>query len=561
MTETTNAKASRGKAAKKDEAPSVLALEWSLAELPSAQHRAGLAGLVLMVRWLEGQPGGFAGTCRITRIDEAGLSLLIDLAGLGSLLDATYEAASEEEEYPSPWKNKAPIREVQKEEVDKKGKVKTKTYYVYPRIVPSGAWLVSYDPSGNGSKGGEWTALFRRMLWETFRGVPATRAPFEERAAKRACGLAEDTWKDLCRPPEHAVRLPSTYYLGAQANSADGVPFFDRARYQFLLHFWPFVASIYVPAHVKPQDGKREYVPYAIVVPDVAALASFCEELPYVLKARETRAIGKSLPEAAVLDLAIEGALDTARRLRERIAAREGRKDTADLVLGYEVHHVTKEGNNVRVLSSSRVEPDADTVDHYARNRKAFRHPPFRQVWLSNLIHGRPRHVAFDRLIATSPLSTMTFGSNAFRHDARKYFEITSNEAAEMQEENETPENTRDDSIEAIVYAVVSGYVRGKLKAKYNLAWEDVKAGKKSKKDYEEKKEKVAKEAFLAVRARPEQDFVSYFAGTLCSVPQFLDTKRYSRLTHALQGDTGKVRTLTLLALSANAWSIPAKES
>ena len=30
----------------------VLELDYSLAELPSSQHRAGLAGLVLMVQWL-----------------------------------------------------------------------------------------------------------------------------------------------------------------------------------------------------------------------------------------------------------------------------------------------------------------------------------------------------------------------------------------------------------------------------------------------------------------------------------------------------------------------------
>jgi CRISPR-associated protein Cmx8 len=229
-------------------------------------------------------------------------------------------------------------------------------------------------------------------------------------------------------------------------------------------------------------------------------------------------------------------------------------------VLGYEVHHVTKEGNNVRVLSSSRVEPEPDMVDAYARVRRAFRDGPFRQTWLLNLVHRRPYHVGFDRLIATSPFSTMTFGSNSFRHDARKYFEITASEAAKMQEDK-TPEKTRDNSIEAIVYAVVNGYVRGRLKSKYGITWEDVKANRRPKKDYEEKKEKIAKDAFLAVRARPEQDFVSYFAGTLCSVPQFLDTERYGQLTHALQSEPGKVRTLTLLALSATAWSTPAKES
>ena len=33
----------------------VLELDYNLAELPSSQHRAGLAGLVLMVQWLKRQ--------------------------------------------------------------------------------------------------------------------------------------------------------------------------------------------------------------------------------------------------------------------------------------------------------------------------------------------------------------------------------------------------------------------------------------------------------------------------------------------------------------------------
>jgi len=37
-------------------ASELLELDYSLAELPSAQHRAGLAGLVMMVRWLERAP-------------------------------------------------------------------------------------------------------------------------------------------------------------------------------------------------------------------------------------------------------------------------------------------------------------------------------------------------------------------------------------------------------------------------------------------------------------------------------------------------------------------------
>jgi len=41
---------------KQTEAVDVLMLDYQLAELPSSQHRVGLAGLVLIIRWLERQP-------------------------------------------------------------------------------------------------------------------------------------------------------------------------------------------------------------------------------------------------------------------------------------------------------------------------------------------------------------------------------------------------------------------------------------------------------------------------------------------------------------------------
>jgi CRISPR-associated protein Cmx8 len=85
------------------------------------------------------------------------------------------------------------------------------------------------------------------------------------------------------------------------------------------------------------------------------------------------------------------------------------------------------------------------------------------------------------------------------------------------------------------------------------LKWSDVKENPEKKKKYEETKEKVAKDAFFAVRSRTEQsDFVNYFVSTLCSVPQFIKPEEYVSLTKALYDETDRVRTLTLLALSAN---------
>ncbi len=77
--------------------------------------------------------------------------------------------------------------------------------------------------------------------------------------------------------------------------------------------------------------------------------------------------------------------------------------------------------------------------------------------------------------------------------------------------------------------------------------------GTPAEKDYNEKKDKIAREAFLAVRSRTGADFVTYFTGTLCSVSQRVGHEGYLELARALGDDreVERVRSLTLLALSA----------
>jgi CRISPR-associated protein Cmx8 len=95
--------------------------------------------------------------------------------------------------------------------------------------------------------------------------------------------------------------------------------------------------------------------------------------------------------------------------------------------------------------------------------------------------------------------------------------------------------------------------VLGKTERKYDLSWSKAKGNPGLEKDYSEKKEKVAREAFLAVRSRTGADFVTYFTSTLCSVPQHASEETFLEIARALMDpkDVEKVRSLTLLALSA----------
>lgn len=512
-----------------------LELTYHLAELPSSQHRAGLAGLVLMCRWLEKQARkDLRGVCSIADLSAHHLVLRVDRDGLASLFDQVYGATSVERAYPRPFKGKEPIREATRTETGKNGKTKEVTEYYYPVTVPRGAYLEDWDHDG------PWTKLWRDMLWNILRGVPATRAPFEARASQESTTDAGDTFEQLTRMSS-VVDLPSTYFLGAQARTAENVRFRDLARYQFLLHFWPFVAPIYVPA-VIDNEGKRKFRGYAVAIPDVADLVEFCDELPDAMRERSNELAGYVPAEAAV-DLAVESALDLLARLKDRL--RNKGKHQIELVQGVDVFHVDKEGNNVRVLGTARIDVE-DIVDQYLSLRNAYRDSRFRRQRLLNLVQRQPWYAGFDQVLATTP-AKQTIASSWFRRDVRRAFDDhAKSKKSDMSESNQP-------SLESLIYRLVGIYLSARLHSKYGLEWKKVEGDDAKKKDYSEKREKLAKDAFLAIRSRTGSDFVDYFSGTIFSEPQRMGEGDFAAVARALLDHTDEVRTLTLLALSARA--------
>lgn len=534
----------------------VLNLDYQLAELPSSQHRAGLAGLVLIIRWLERQREFTekvknGAICKLTRLDDKGATLELNQTGLEYLFDEIYDASLEEQERNQLLKKRTkeviqPLREEEKEETDPKtNKTKTKKVYIYPVVVPKGSFLSdrSYDKSSDG-KNGLWIKLWRDMVWSILRGVPATRKPFEARAEGQYNDDAIKVWQQLIQPEEFTVDLPSTYFLGAQANNAENIPFKDRARLQFLLHFWLFAAQIYVP-EVIDNEGKRNFAGYAIAIPDIFKLKRFCERLSRLLSERSIEKSGY-LPRDCIVDLAIESALDIMMRLTERLTQSTGEQKTSSTVLGIDVIHTEKQGNNIRILGVSRLNPENLMINEYIRIRNQYWSPLFRKQRLLNLVNHSPWYSGFDSLLCTIPYKQIT-ENEYFKHDVR---EALNNEESAMTEQTETK---MEPNIEELVFELVKNYVKRKFYSKYELTWSNVKGNPKEEKEYNEKKEKIAKSAFLDVRSRTEKmDFINYFVSSLCSVPQHMKSEDYVSLTKALYEDTERIRTLTLLALSAN---------
>jgi CRISPR-associated protein Cmx8 len=386
--------------------PVLRTFTWSLGELPSSQHKTGLAGLVLLLRWLKRKK--VKGTARIVSLDHSTLTAEFDEVGMQSLFDAVYGAALVERSYEKPLKGLEPLR-VEEREVTVKGKAKKgaeassttkkKTFHVYALVQPTGAELDELDGAGSGKKG-LWVKLWRDFVWSVLRGVPATRAPFNARANAEAVEDGVEAFRALSSKPNAGVALPSTYFIGAQAVNAEGVAFRDRERFQFLLHFWPYAVGLYVPVKVT-RDG-NEFEGYVLAFPDLLDLENFCLDYEELLRTRSEDEAAY-LPREAVIDVPAEGGLQFLKFLSQRVEEKEARKPLADLLLAVDVIHVEKEGNNVRVRSTARVVPSPGQQSAYLTIKTSFKDPLFRRQLLLNLLAGRDWSAGFDRLLATVP--------------------------------------------------------------------------------------------------------------------------------------------------------------
>lgn len=527
-----------------------LELKYELSELPSAQHRAGLAGLVSIVQYLQQNIPWFRERenviLELLNLNEFSVSLKLNLQGLQAIFDLIYQADTQERSTQTKIKNYTRIEEF--EVSDKKDKTKTKLVkkYFYNVVVPQGAFLADWDES----KEGLWIKLWRDMLWNIVRGVPTTRNPFNYRVDGASYSQdVQKMWEEL-QDPNKITGQSSSFYLGAMATNAENIPTKDKVRYQFLLQFWVFVTQIYCPA-ILDKDGKREVAGYALAIPDVANLKNFCKLFPKVLKVRDTTKWGY-LPSQALIDLPEQGALDLFLSLRDRIATESGDSSLRRMILGVEIIHAQKVGNNIKIRSITTVEPVTKHIDQYEIIKKNYWCPWFRKQRLINLFQQPSEYLQnnqpiihpwtdFDALLSRIPRKWLQ--DKYFSHDARNLFE--QEVRIKMKQEN------RD--YPSIVYKICQSYVLSKLESKYKMKWQNGKPFKDNKptkeEEFNDKKHKIANEAFLAVRSRTEnQVFIDYFVSTLQG---YVKEDEFVEFIKVLYSETSQIRAITLLALSS----------
>jgi len=324
-------------------------LRWSLHELPSSQHRAGLAGLALCINFLQRRTDR-RGVCEVRSIDHEALEIAVNQLGMQELFDDVYAASEEETLVKVKWPKREPKRIDTIDVTDEKsGTTRTENRFVYDKVVPAGSLIADQDKGAvNGTK--YWLKLWQGLVWSTLRGVPATRKPDIDRAKKLTVGDGAAAWCELAESPDTAIDLPSTYAIGAQAQSAENAPIRDRVRNRFLLHFWPFCVAIYVPT-VLTRELKREFVGYALAMPDVAVLDTFVRDWQAVARGRGGEPDGY-VPRDAVVAVAGEAGLDVVRRTEEIVALAQGKAETRFSLTAVDVFHVEKKAKTCDCTAS-----------------------------------------------------------------------------------------------------------------------------------------------------------------------------------------------------------------
>jgi len=570
-------------------------ITYDLFDLPSAQHKAGLAGLILQIRSMQSRKQPMEEIPFIEQCNSTMAKISFTESSTRGLLDDIYDAdfvESEPSEKPrKKHKTKEvipPFRTVWLDKPDKNGQGSNQvTAYVYRDVTPALHTLRQYLPEQR-----HWLKLWRDMLWGIPRNKPQSRRPYEERAGKEHCKEGGRAWADLLKVVKaqqttsfHVTEVAGTLWLGAQAANAEGIPFVGRAEQSLLLHFWPLTVLVFVPvfvdregSHIGQQGKNDKNSHYALAIPEVSDLETFVADYPAILGQLGNDVRGYR-PAEALIDLPAEGALAFMEHLAELVRQKTESKEIRYSVSAVEYQHLVKAGNNVKAMAAGRVEPRPGLIEHYetiagrAGHPARFRNPLFRRGLLSALLKDRTWYEAMDDVLIKLPHALFVRSENSpqqlpwFSIDAARRFEMDTEEYSRsleahmnLSELNPTAGGPAPQKpLSAIINSLIRNYVRQRAEEKSGLDLEKFKIDGKIDwenlpSEFADARRRLAEGAFLEFRSRRDQAFVNHFVATFCSVKQYLTEDDYEAVAAALLDPERRddLKTLTLLALSAS---------
>jgi CRISPR-associated protein Cmx8 len=571
--------------AQKQVEPTSVEVVYNLFDLPTAFHKAGLAGLVLLIESLRAR--------LVLTSDEAHYTMTAITATFTfteKLIDILFDDMYDAE--PGQLKEKkAGTRNKKKVEA---AEAKPKEAPPVPRFTALRGMLPDGDEL--------WIKLWRDMIFQGPRSQPATWKPYKDRVAGKSYRLKDrNPWADLLSH-HFALRngqistkkLSGSLLLGIQEETPEMVPCQGRLELNLLLHFWPLAVLVFVPQQLKAErkDGKlqitNEFVGYTLAVPEVSNLMDFLWQYPKVLSSFTKDARGYR-PGQAVIDLPAESAL----AFLDDLALLTGLEvETGELrfsIGAVEYFHLVKDKRNVKTMAAGRVAPNQRLLSAYRAivapkdESINYRNPLFRQELLVALFDDQPWFRSFHRVLAIfegevffrqNRKADEEKGPPRFALDIAKKFahelKLFSNKLTrykEMPEPAKAATQRPKPDLPVIVNGLVKCYLHALAETKqdcsldkYRDSQKHVQWGKIPQEIldcFNEAKRKIAESMFMEFRSRKDQAFVDLFASRLFAIKQYLTEDAQLELADALVNSDNPERrddlkTLTLLALSAN---------
>ncbi len=545
-----------------------LTLNYNLYDLPSAQHKAGLAGLLVLIETMRRR--GIEPLPEARCIGEYQAELVFTEKSMQAVCDDLYDADFVEMSSKSKWPGKAPKR-IEDIQVIKDGKEKKEKRYIYDGVQPKGQFLQTLFPDADGV----WVKTWRDMLWGVLRAQPKTRGVYEERANRKPSSEAVKIFKALSKCLTAAPKdkqttegIAGTVFIGAQASNAELVSFTGIPTDNFLLHFWPIVSLIFIPRSFSVERSKDRATSikwddygFALAVPEISHLQLFIDDIMDILQQLEVKTVGNR-PAQAFIDLTVESGLEYLYHLAQRRLKKHGVLDSASSV---EIYHVQRRDKSVRMLLAERLLSDSAILEKYEKIRSQRLSPIYKKLYLNNMLQKKPWYAGAADLAATHPAELIISKAGKtpikvpfFGHAVnRKYVDVIT-QLEEMEEHEMNTEEGLDSLLAKRVYELIRQYVRIKAERRSSQKLESFSKDQNGKrtypKTYREAVEKVCMDAFLAMRGRRDQDFVEYFTGTICSVPQYLPDNDYLLVSQSLIDDWERIKSLSMLALSASSY-------
>lgn len=616
---------------KKKADPEQVSLTFDLHDLPTAQHRAGLAGLILQIDSM-GPTKNRRDPRSIPVIDEASLTptrvtITFTRESMQGVFDDLYFAELVDLKLPGPKKAKGGGQipwDAIEETVDRKGTTHKRYVYKNGSVSPRSPCLTTYL-SEDASE--DYLLLWRRMLWSIPRGGNniRARAPFNDRANDRRCGEGTMAWKQVVEQKrkegqsQHIIaRVTGALMLGVQASTAELVPSEGRVDHNLLLHFWQLVVLTFVPMLVNRKEKKTEQVGYVLAIPDVADLVEFQEIFKALLAASQGSTDGRT-PSMARLDLPEQAGLEVYQRLQEgrgeertgagssgprsnrvvapptaidlaersrsfrELAAARASFGMASSVRAVETYHMIKLGNNIKLLSFSRVIGRTGLVEGYSNIKRYYRSPLFRAAMMRGLIRAEWWHLGMGELFSRYPWGFFIPTEDSpkflpqFGRDAREHLRSFEGAIPDMP----IPDLSDEDKIRhlsLLLRRLMARYVDSRAASKLGLKFDKIPKklvdGKRrldppDPGKYREAQQRVCSDAYLAMRSKHDQDFVEFFAGSVCSVAQYLTQGDYQFLTEILLTNPDRsnpvgpkrlcwedIKTIAMFAVSAHAFNV-----